>query len=468
MNSGMKWLMERFESFGTAEAILGENVRYTYADFISAIKNQAVFFERHGIRSGDLVILETQDYSPEAITALWALWSLGAVVVPMTESQPMRRETCMGILKNGWICRTENDRQATDPDSHSISISSFTDSTDSDTCNNYGLIDKLRLSGHPGLILTTSGTTADPKAALHDVTKLLEKYRKQRKPAKTLGFLMFDHMGGIDTLAYALTSGGTLVLLPGLKRDPENVARHIERFGVELLPTSPTFLNHLLMSDCVDQFDFSSLRRISYGTEPMPAFTLARLQQKLPRVTLSQSYGTTELGVPGVRTNPESPAWISIRGDGVEIRIGNGELFVRSSGAMLGYLNAPCPFDSEGWYATGDLVEFDPSGNYYRILGRKSDVINVGGEKVAPAEVEHVILQASNVMDVLVTSQPNPLIGSMIVARVVLYEPEDPKALTLRLRAFCRDRLASYQVPVSFQIVTGLTRTTRGKLTRPH
>src|SRR6185369_16038370 len=100
----------------------------------------------------------------------------------------------------------------------------------------------------------------------------------------------------------------------------------------------------------------------------------------------------------------------------------NDTLWIRSSWAMLGYLNAPSPFDDEGWFNTGDLVETD--GEYVRILGRKSDIINVGGQKVYPAEVESVVLEMDNIVDAIVTGRPSPVTGHVVVAKVLLRVPE--------------------------------------------
>jgi acyl-CoA synthetase (AMP-forming)/AMP-acid ligase II len=99
---------------------------------------------------------------------------------------------------------------------------------------------------------------------------------------------------------------------------------------------------------------------------------------------------------------------------------------------------------------TGDMVEVD--GEYIRILGRKSEIINVGGQKVYPAEVESVLLQMDNVEDVVVMGEKNPITGNIVKARVNLSEPEDPRAFKKRMHAFCRDRLASYKIPVKLEI----------------
>jgi acyl-CoA synthetase (AMP-forming)/AMP-acid ligase II len=117
---------------------------------------------------------------------------------------------------------------------------------------------------------------------------------------------------------------------------------------------------------------------------------------------------------------------------------------------MLGYLNAPSPFDADGWLNTGDVVE--TKGEYLRIVGRASEAINIGGEKVYPAEVESVLLQMSNVRDVTVYGRRSPVTGSVVAARVALIEPESPEQFEQRLRSFCRGRLQKYKVPILLEV----------------
>src|SRR5262249_45478858 len=108
------------------------------------------------------------------------------------------------------------------------------------------------------------------------------------------------------------------------------------------------------------------------------------------------------------------------------------------------------PFDEQGWLNTGDEVEVD--GEYVRILGRRSELINVGGEKVYPSEVESVLLEIDNITDAVVMGRPNPVTGHVVVASVCLREPEDERALGRRVRQHCRNRLASYKVPVLVRV----------------
>jgi acyl-CoA synthetase (AMP-forming)/AMP-acid ligase II len=123
----------------------------------------------------------------------------------------------------------------------------------------------------------------------------------------------------------------------------------------------------------------------------------------------------------------------------------HGLLQIKAESAMLGYLNAPSPFTADGWFQTGDAVEVD--GEYLRILGRESELINVGGEKVYPAEVEGVIQSMEGVVDVLVTGEPHSLVGQVVVAQVQLSTGESLAEFRARMREFCRDRLDAFKVP---------------------
>jgi acyl-CoA synthetase (AMP-forming)/AMP-acid ligase II len=114
------------------------------------------------------------------------------------------------------------------------------------------------------------------------------------------------------------------------------------------------------------------------------------------------------------------------------------------------HLNAPPAFDAEGWFNTQDRVEVD--GDYFRILGRTTDLINVGGQKVYPAEVEDVILGQPNVADVVVSGEKHALLGQIVVAKVSLLQPEPLAELRLRLRKACLAKLAAYKVPAKVEM----------------
>ena len=327
----------------------------------------------------------------------------------------------------------------------------------------HALLNELRGSGRPGLIVFSSGSTGKSKAALHDFTKLLDKFRVPRRAKRMLSFLLFDHLGGINTILYILSNGGTIVTLPS--RNPEEVCRIIETHRVQVLPTSPTFIKLLLLSEAYTRYDLSSLELVTYGTEPMSESTLKRFHELFPQIELQQTYGLSELGVLRSKSKASDSLWVKIGGEGFETRVVNGLLEIKAHTAMLGYLNAPSPFTSDGWLMTGDAVEVD--GEYMLIKGRASEMINVGGEKVYPAEIEDVLMQMPNVRDVVISGEPNPITGQIVAARFQLTKPEELSALRQRVREFCRNRLPSYKTPVRIAITGEEQYSSRYKKIRP-
>jgi acyl-coenzyme A synthetase/AMP-(fatty) acid ligase len=375
------------------------------------------------------------DYSPAAVSLLLALIDRGAIVVPLTKAAETQRDEFLEIAQvESIICVDEYDRWTF---------------TRTERIADNPLIVELRQTGDPGLVLFSSGSTGKSKAALHNFAHLLEKFKTPRQRMRTITFLLLDHIGGINTLLYTLSNGGVVISIRD--RNPEVVCRAIAEHKAEMLPTSPTFINLLLMSHAYERYDLSSLKLVTYGTEVMPESTLTRMHELFPHIKLQQTYGLSELGILRSKSKDSGSLWVKVGGEGFETKVVDGVLWIKAHSAMLGYLNAPSPFDAEGWFNTNDMVEVD--GEYIRILGRKSEIINVGGQKVYPAEVESVLLQMDNVADAVVVGEPHPLTGNIVTARVNLVQPEPAQAFRQRMRAFCRDRLAPFKTPVKVEIV---------------
>jgi acyl-coenzyme A synthetase/AMP-(fatty) acid ligase len=234
-------------------------------------------------------------------------------------------------------------------------------------------------------------------------------------------------------------------------RDPDSVLRAVEQYKVELLPTSPTFINLVLVSGAYRRYDLSSLKIVTYGTEPMPQSTLDKFHEVLPHVQLQQTYGLSEIGILRSKSRSSNSLWVKLGGEGFQTRIVNDVLHVKAESAMLGYLNAPSPFTVDGWFDTGDKVEVD--GDYFRILGRQSDMINVGGQKVYPAQVESVVQEMPDVAEVAVYGESNAIMGQIPCAAVRLRQARDPAEFHRDLRKFCRERLQDFQIPVRVKLV---------------
>lgn len=430
----LDWLYERFAANAAKAAMIWRDQEFTYGWLLERVERWRVRLEERKFPRNSVVALEG-DYSPEVVAAMLALIDASCVVVPLTASVVAHREEFLQIGEVQAVISFLSDEEGV--------LESF-----SSREPKHALLRRLIERDHPGLVLFSSGSTGKSKATLHDFVPLLEKFKVPRKASVTLTFLLLDHIGGINTVFFVLSNCGTLVTVPS--RSADEICRAIEMYRVELLPTSPTFLNLLLLSEAYRRHDLSSLKRITYGTEVMPPSTLQRIHEIVPGAELLQTYGLSEVGILRSKSRSSDSLWVKIGGEGFETKIQDGTLWIRAKSAMLGYLNAPSPFDSDGWLNTGDAVEVD--GDYIRILGRKSELINVGGLKVYPAEVEDVLAQMPNVKEVAVASEPNQLTGQIVVARFNLVASEPASQLKRRMREFCRERLATYKIPARIEI----------------
>jgi long-chain acyl-CoA synthetase len=441
-------LLARIRERGDSEALWWRGRSVSCAELDRKIDQWTDRLGLRGFAAGQMLGL-LGDYSPETTALMLALMKLGGIIVPFTRAVTREIPEMARVAGLGELVRFD------EHDGHTFERLEASAPA--------ALVDQFRQRRNPGLIVFTSGSTGKPKGILHDVERVTKKFATPRTAHRTLLFLLMDHFGGFNTLLSALSYGG--VLVAPSDRKPEDVARAIVGGRVELLPVTPTFLNLLLASGCASEHDLSSVKLITYGTEVMPESTLRRLAEVFPNARLQQTYGLSELGVLRSKSQDSSSVWVKVGGEGFDIKIVDGILHVKSESAMVGYLNAPSPFDAEGWFNTGDAVE--QKGEFLRILGRKSDMINVGGQKVFPVEVETALLDAENVLDVAVFGERNPIMGQLVVARVSLREPEELLALKARLRKHCLERLAPYKVPVKFVIAEGEQHNQRYKKARP-
>ena len=179
--------------------------------------------------------------------------------------------------------------------------------------------------------------------------------------------------------------------------------------------------------------------------------TLSMLNKLFPEVKLLQTYGLIEVGVMRSKSKNNNSLWVKIGGEGYKTRIVNDLLEIKADSAMLGYLNANSPFTEDGWFMTGDAVEQD--GEYIKILGRKSELINVGGEKVYPAEVESIIQELEFITDVEVYGEKHPLSGNIVCAKVIVNDPSNFNNFKENIRSHCRSKLERFKIPIKIKLV---------------
>jgi len=378
------------------------------------------------VRRGDVVAL-IGDFDPQSITTLLRLIDMGVVVVPLSYETKHEHDYFFDtafvdvIIDHDRVQRRSHD-------------------------NTHDLIRWLRTAKKSGLVLFSTGTSGRPKAILHDFTQFLKRFDTPRPALRTMSFLLFDHIGGLNTLFHTLFNKGVVVTPE--ERNVGSILDVCERYKVELLPTTPTFLRTMLLSGAVPNKLPSSLKVISYGTEQMDQSTLCELCRLCPDIDFRQTYGMSELGIVRVKSKSRNSLFIKIGGEGIETRVVNKVLQIRSQSRMVGYLNTDSPFDKEGWYDTKDMVEEE--GEYFKILGRVDDVITVGGLKFMSSEVERTILQARNVFLAKVYSRKNPVTGQHVE---LLVQPTPGKQLDkTELMSFLKKRLQPHMVPKRIKI----------------
>lgn len=446
----MQWILERFEEKPTNTAFIHEGRKFSYSEAVDTTKAFLAKITEQGIKKGDIVALMA-DYSPEVFCYIIALAINGNIIIPLTRQSVIEEDFALGISGCDWRIEFSLDGKSYTTTARKISASNE-------------LVEKLQSDGRPGLILYSSGSSGVPKAILHDFANVADKFKKRRKSSIALAFLMLDHFGGINTILAITTSLGTVVTVR--ERSVAAICNAIEEHSIQLLPATPSFLTMLITANAQKTYDLSSLTRITYGTEVMPQMTLTKLRDAFPDVALQQTYGLSEVGVLRSKSRNDGTLWMKIGGDGFETKVIDGVLWIRSEFRMLGYLNAPSKFDEEGWFNTEDQVEVD--GDYFKILGRVSDLINVGGQKVYPTEVEDIILELDNVLDVAVYGEGNPLLGNIVVAKIVLATPEELGPLKKRVRKACIGKLTAYKIPSKVVIAESDLHSARFKKTRSH
>ena len=441
------WLLDRMVQWQDHPAIVWQNRTFTYGDILGRFEAFRQELDSMELEPGGVVALEA-DYSLNACALLLALIDRKAIIVPLTKAVGVHRNEFLEIAEVQIILSLNEQDEMEREDRKREVTNTVTRS----------LIERE----NPGLVLFSSGSTGKSKAALQDFSKLLEKFEVPRHKLCAINFLLFDHIGGINTLFYTLSKGGTVVSTQN--RDPDWICSLIETHKVELLPTTPTFLNLLMISEAYRNYDLSSLKLITYGTEVMPESVLKRVYRAFPNARILQTYGLSELGILRSKSKASDSLWMKVGGEGFETKVVDGILWIKAESAMVGYLNAPSPYTEDGWFITGDAVEVD--GEYIRVLGRKSEIINVGGQKVYPAEVESVIQTMQGVQDVAVCGEPNPIMGQIIKARVKTVGEENGADFRKRLRDHCRSRLASYKIPQKIEMVSNPIHSDRFKKMR--
>ena len=277
--SNIAFLRHVFAQHCTAAAIVWNDREWSYGWLLERLDHWKSRLAKEAVAAGAVVSIEA-DFSPDGVALFLALLEHRCVLVPLTTSVEKQKPEFIEIAtvearcleQGGDIVIQKTERRAVHPH-----------------------FETLRQREQAGLILFSSGSTGKSKAAVHDLGLLLEKFKIPKRSLRAIAFLLYDHIGGVNTMLYTLSNAGCMVTVGD--RSPDTVLAAVAKYKVELLPTSPTFLNLILLSQAWQRHDLSSLRTITYGTEPMPESTLKRVHSLFPNITLQQTYGLSEVGI---------------------------------------------------------------------------------------------------------------------------------------------------------------------------
>ena len=451
----MSFLLERFRDNADKIAIIDDGKSYTYGELLEGILDLSSTTLK-GIKNKVVAIIG--GYSFYNIALFLALYENKNIIVPLVEcNETALKESMADIKINAEILEFPNSKF---PNSKFPNLE-FLETND----KKHAIIENLFRQKNAGLVLFSSGSTGKPKAMVHDLDTLISSF-EAKKPRKLnmLLFLLFDHIGGINTLLNILATLSTAII--PRERNSDEICALIEKYKISVLPSNPTFLNLILMSNAYKKYDLSSLKMITYGTEAMSESLLARLKATFKKVKFLQTFGTSETGILNTSSKSSSSTYIKL--NDAEYKTINGELWIKSKTQILGYLNADMSaFEAsfeDGWFKTGDLVCLD--GEYLKIVGRLKELINIGGKKALPSEIESVIMELENIADCVVYGEKNAITGQSVSCDVVLKNTMAKDELKKLIRSACASKLERYKIPSKINVVEKIAFTNRFKKVR--
>ncbi|WP_426434426.1 class I adenylate-forming enzyme family protein [Bradyrhizobium genosp. P] len=320
-------------------------------------------------------------------------------------------------------------------------------------------------------LMLTSGTSGVPKIVSHTLEGLAGAIIADTlAPVSPVWATFYDirRYGGLQILLRAVIGGGSMVLSDPLESMVDWVARLNAR-AVSHISGTPTHWRKLLMSGATVGF---GPRYVRLSGEIADQAILDALKQAFPAASVGHAYASTEAGVgfavnDGLEGFPE--AMLGYGRDGVDMKIEDGSLRIRSKRVATGYVGADIPdlTDADGFVDTGDMVEVRNGRCYF--VGRRGGIINIGGRKVHPEEIEAVINGHPGVRMSRARARRSPITGAVVAADIVLAEGEAPEgsdAVRDGVLAACRAALEPHKVPAVVRFVPSLAVTAAGKLAR--
>lgn len=479
----MKTVVEKlFENAGRHPdklAVVFENEEVTYGQLKEAVVRLASWFKLHGVQTGDRVVAQA-NYSKWYIAAYYAAHLCGAIIVPVEKT--LTQETLRGAVERVEAKAAVSRLAPSAP----VSL-------------NYGDVEaalaevEIQPYTFPDLdlvanIMLTSGTTGTPKGAMLTQRNLAVNCAVRiqeleiRPDDMAITFLPMNHVGVTRMVDTALYNGSGYILLDGLFK-LKAFFDCMEKYHVTSFNMPPSGLATLealtkdKLHDFADQIDYAYIHA-SLLQEPQRVF----LRRVLPKSRLYYSYGSSENGTISLLRFGQKERDIHCAGlpcQGVEVKIldddgkelpqgTQGRVAVRSEMNFKGYWAMPELTESvyqEDWFLTNDAGYLDEEGYLY-ILGRIDDVINIGGLKVLPSEIEDAALEIDGVEECLCVDMPSGMTGS--VAKLIVRLKEGAALSARDIRATLAEKLDTYKVPAGIELVEEIRKNTMGKPDRKY
>jgi malonyl-CoA/methylmalonyl-CoA synthetase len=483
-------LAQRAEHYATRTAIIAPEGSFTYRQLLEASGKVASFLldGAKDLQEKPVAFLAPPGFHYVALQ--WGIWRAGGIAVPLSLFHP--RPELHYVLEDTTPAAVVAHPDFVNPlqplaGELGLRFGLSTEALDHPAGQMPAVGPERR-----AMILYTSGTTGKPKGVVttHEnlaaqITSLVQAWGWTGED-RILEVLPLHHVHGIvNVIACALWAGAVCEIFP--RFDAQEVWKRIAQGTLTLFMAVPTIYVKLIdaweKSSPADQKRMSEgckkMRLMVSGSAALPVPTLERWQEISGHVLLER-YGMTEIGM-GISNSlhgPRLPGYVGMPLPGVEARLTDekgrpvapgtpGEIEIRGKTVFLEYWRKPQETEKafrDGWFLTGD-VAVEENGNY-RILGRSSvDIIKTGGYKVSALEIEETLLTHPDIKECAVVGIPDPVWGERVVA--VLVVREGASLDTQSLRAWGKERLATYKVPQEAVIHQELPRNAMGKVSKP-
>lgn len=482
-----------------AEALVLEHERVSYAELWRRVLAVAGFLRRHGFKPGERVALVLEN-SPEYVATYYGVLAAGGVVVALnTQAKDRDLLNWMSHCDATWqfghahhpewaaLVRGAGKRKTIQIGEAQEPVTAEF-SWDEVVATAGAAVEECAVNSpeNAATIIYTSGTTGRPKGVTLSHRNLVANvqsilgYLPIGAMDRVINVLPFYYSYGNSVLHTHLAVGGCVVMENSLAY-PHRVLERMVLEAATGFSGVPSTYALLLSRVRLQDYALTSLRYFTQAGGPMSLAHMRRLTQELPQARLYVMYGQTEATARLSYLPPErlveklGSVGIAIPGVTLEIHGENGqsvpqgvegEIWARGDNIMLGYwkdANATRAVLQDGWLKTGDLASMDSEGYLY-IEGRRSDMIKSGAHRIAPKEVEEVIVELDGVAEVAVVGVEDSILGQVIKA--VIQRRAGASLDTLRVKAHCRERLAAYKVPKHVEFVSELPKTASGKIKR--